>query len=145
MAKQKATPTSVTDLIKQGKKNGFITQDDILFLFPKPEEKIEDLDVLYAKLIKANVDVFETTSLDVEREASKSFQNLEKEIEALTRAASETISDPVRMYLKEIGRIPLLVFAEEIRLAKRYESEDMAAKKKPKRYGNYGIPREVRS
>jgi RNA polymerase primary sigma factor len=123
-------PSSVKDLLKQGKNDGFITQDEILFLFPKPEENIRELDSLYDKLIKGGIDVFETTTLDEEKDASKTIQDLEKEIEALTRASSEGISDPVRMYLKEIGRIPLLVFAQEIDFAKRYEDGDMLAKKK---------------
>ncbi|MCX8009105.1 MAG: RNA polymerase sigma factor RpoD, partial [Patescibacteria group bacterium] len=121
---------SIDQLIEEGKSVGFVTQDDILQLFPKPEDHIQELDFLYDQLIRLNIDIFETVSQDTEKETTKSLQDLEKEIEALTRASSEGVSDPVRMYLKEIGRIPLLKFEDEIYLAKRYEQGDLKAKKK---------------
>ena len=49
--------TSPADLVKQGKENGFVTQEDILVVFPKPEEKVADLDHLYDQLIRAGIDV----------------------------------------------------------------------------------------
>src|SRR5438132_1672597 len=118
----------VADIVQSAKKRGFITQDEILEMFPKPEEHLVDLDELYDKLLKANIDVFE--SVAAESGDSQPIEALEKELEALTVLTEGTVSDPVRMYLKEIGRIPLLNFEQEISLAKRVEKGDQLAKKK---------------
>src|SRR3989338_7368635 len=116
-------------LVKRGRDQGFITQDDILAIFPKPEEHIEEIDDLYFRFLEDGIDVFDTTETDV-ADASKSLSELEKELEGLATLEEGYLSDPVRMYLREIGRISLLTYEDEVALAKRVEKNDKRARER---------------
>lgn len=119
------------DLLKKGRASGFVTQEEVLAVFPKAEEHLEQLDEFYDRLINAGIDIFETTAEDLE-EGQKSASDLEKELEAIAAMEEGGVTDPVRMYLKEIGRIPLLNAKEEVELAKRAEKEMETVKKAEK-------------
>jgi len=114
----------IKKLIKKGKKQGYLTLDDILVLFPNAEEDLETLDFLYEKLLEAGIDVFDMES---EKEANK-LARLEEIDLTKIKLDKTTTSDPVRMYLKEIGSYNLLTKDEEVELAKRVEKSDEDAK-----------------
>jgi hypothetical protein len=74
--KQK-TPNILLDIVTSAKKRGYITQDEILSIFPHPEDHIVELDQLYDKLMHSDIDVFESVAADQGNE--KPIEDLEKE------------------------------------------------------------------
>lgn len=119
---EKAKQKSLRKLVTLGKKQGYLTQENVLELFPNAEENIEELDSLYEKLMNESIDVFDVQS---EKDAER-MRDVEDSLagSAAIRLDKTVSSDPVRMYLREIGKVDLLVASEEVVLAKAIEKGD---------------------
>lgn len=134
-------PGPVADLVSAGKAKGFITQQELEQTIPNVEKQIDLLDQLFQILMEEGIEVVdvrddliwalaEDNKMSKKTEATKKKMRDKLDVHVDPHMMEDDVSDDsVRMYLKEIGQVPLLRAEEEVALAKRVEQGDVLASK----------------
>lgn len=121
-------PEEIQELMRKGKKEGKITQDEIMSALPHAEDDLDLLDEVYTRFLQLKIEIVDNLDKDNLFDADK--KDVEEDIEKVTVSLSEISDDSIRMYLNEIWRVNLLSAEEEIDLGRKIRKWDQEARKK---------------
>ncbi|MDB6022795.1 MAG: rpoD [Pedosphaera sp.] len=108
----------IRDLVSLAKEQGHLTYDDINDALPDTIVTPEDLDQIYTKLANLEIDIVDQAEVDRVKQPEA------EEEEEKEKGRLDILDDPVRMYLRQMGKVPLLTREQEVAICKRMEAAE---------------------
>jgi RNA polymerase primary sigma factor len=125
----------IRELIKLAKEQGYLTFDDLNDALPKGITDADELDVILTRLRRMEIDIIEASEVDRYKDGKKDVEEEEEEEEEKRETKFDILDDPVRMYLKQMGQVPLLTREQEVEISKRIEEAENMVQKHINRFG----------
>jgi RNA polymerase primary sigma factor len=122
----------IRELIKLAKEQGYLTFDDLNEALPEGMTDADYLDAILIRLRKMEIDIIEASEVDRFKDGKK---DVEEEEEEKPETKLDILDDPVRMYLKQMGQVPLLTREQEVEISKRIEEAETMVQKNINRFG----------
>jgi RNA polymerase primary sigma factor len=122
------------ELIKLAKEQGYLTFDDLNEALPEGITDADDLDLILTRLRRMEIDIIEASEVDRYKDGKKDADDEEEE-EEKAETKLDILDDPVRMYLKQMGQVPLLTREQEVEISKRIEEAENMVQKHLNRFG----------
>ena len=121
----------VRDMVKLAKEQGYVTYDDINEALPENMADPEEMEQLINRLRSMEVDIIDASEVDRYKDGKKDIDDEDEEKDQKL----DILDDPVRMYLKQMGQVPLLTREQEVEISKRIEDAELMVQKFINRFG----------
>jgi RNA polymerase primary sigma factor len=123
----------IRELTKLAKEQGYVTFDDLNEALPEGVTDPDELDAILAQLRRMEIDVIEASEVDRYKDGKKEAEDEEEDEKPDTKF--DILDDPVRMYLKQMGQVPLLTREQEVEISKRIEEAEAKVQQYVNRFG----------
>ncbi len=120
------------ELVKLAKEQGYITFDDLSEILPDSVNDPDEMDAIMTRLRAMEIDIIDASEVDRYKDGQKAH---DEEEEDKTDSKLDVLDDPVRMYLKQMGQVPLLTREQEVEISKRIEDAEVMVQKHIYRFG----------
>jgi len=124
--------TRIRELIKLAKEQGYLTFDDLNEALPPEMSDADELDAILTRLRRMEIDIIEASEVDRYKDGKKETEEDEEE---KPEPKLDILDDPVRMYLKQMGQVPLLTREQEVEISKRIEEAEIMVQRLINRFG----------
>jgi RNA polymerase primary sigma factor len=123
------------ELVRLAKEQGYLTYDDVNEALPENMSDPDEMETIMNRLRQMEIEIVDASEVDRVKDGKKEEDQREEEEERQPEQRLDILDDPVRMYLKQMGQVPLLTREQEVEISKRIEEAELQVQAFINRFG----------